>query len=359
MVLKRAPVFFAFALLLNAPQWARNYSLGGSFFGLAAPDVAGHDKYTIDRINLTNTVANVLREATTHLGSPSNALNQHATKVVRAIIASMNVDPDDPGATNYSHFFIPHSSREEYDAGNPLHLVVAAVVFFLVFIGWRHSELNVFLLTFGIFGSFVFYCALFRWEIWCPRLHLPLFVVAAGVIATVSCQRYPKLVLPVAAIFLLTALLPALCNDSRPLLFSGNFRHPDGKSIFLRSRADLYFTEEHKLATTYIPAATAIRAESCFDIGLDASIQPNSHDYALVALARIPERKSQFRYIGVHNLSTKFITASDLRKPCIVMCFGCRDHGGKWAEYSTVLPRTQTFGDLVMFTGDPLQSSNP
>jgi hypothetical protein len=358
-VVKRAPIVFGLVLLLNGPQWARNHSLGGSFFGLAAPDVAGHDKYTIDRIDVSNTIANVLREATTHLGSPSDALNQHATKVVRALIAGMNVDPDDPGATNYSHFFIPHSSREEYDAGNPLHLIVAAAIFFLIFIGWRRSGPTVVLLALGIFSSFVFYCALFRWEIWCPRLHLPLFVVAAGLIAAVSCQHYPKLVLSVAFIFLLTAFLPALCNDSRPLLFSGNFRHPEGKSIFLRSRADLYFTEERSLAATYIPAANAIHAESCADIGLDASLQPNSHDYALVALARGPERKSQFRYVGVYNLSTKFSTASDLRTPCIVVCFGCRDHGAKWSEYSTVLPRTLTFGDLVMFTGDPQQSGKP
>ena len=171
-VVKRAPIVFGLVLLLNGPQWARNHSLGGSFFGLAAPDVAGHDKYTIDRIDVSNTIANVLREATTHLGSPSDALNQHATKVVRALIAGMNVDPDDPGATNYSHFFIPHSSREEYDAGNPLHLIVAAAIFFLIFIGWRRSGPTVVLLALGIFSSFVFYCALFRWEIWCPRLHL-------------------------------------------------------------------------------------------------------------------------------------------------------------------------------------------
>ena len=352
IILKRAPIVFAFVLLLNAPQWKRNYSLGGSPFGLAAPDVAGHDKYTIDRISVPSTIANVLREATTHLGSPSDGLNQHATKTVRALISSMNVDPDDPGATNYSHFFIPHSSREEYDAGNPLHLVLVTLILVLIFIGWRRSGLTVALLALGVFSSFVLYCALFRWEIWCPRLHLPLFVVAAGLAATVSCQRYPKLVLPVTFVLLITALLPALFNDSRPLLFSGKLRHPDGRSIFLRGRAELYFTEQRWLAATYIPAADAIRTQPCADIGMDESIKPNSHDYALVALARVPKRQSQFRYIGVHNLSTKFAKASDLRMPCIVICTGCRDHMEKWAEYSTILPRTQVFGDLVIFSAD-------
>jgi Dolichyl-phosphate-mannose-protein mannosyltransferase len=359
MVLKASPVVFALVLLLNAPQWTRNYSLGGSFLGLTAPDVAGHDKYTIDRISVSGTIANVLREATTHLGSPSDALNRRATKTVRALIAGMNVDPDDPGATNYSHFFIPHSSREEYDAGNPLHLVIAAIVFFVIFIGWRHSGLMVVLLGLGILGSFVFYCAIFRWEIWCPRLHLPLFVVAAGVIATASCQRHPKLVLPLTSVLLITAVLPALCNDSRPLLFSGKLRHPDGRSIFLRSRSELYFTEQRWLAATYIPAANAIRMELCTDIGIDASIKPNSHDYALVALARVPERQSQFRYVGVHNLSTKFVKASDLRLPCMVICPGCRDHGEKWAEYSTILPRAQVFGDLVIFNTKSCGPSGP
>jgi hypothetical protein len=104
-VLKRAPIVFALVLLLNGPQWGRNYSLGGSIFGLAAPNVAGHDKYTIDQISIPGIFANVLREATTHLGSPSDALNQRTTKVVRALIAGINVNPDDPGATNYSRFY--------------------------------------------------------------------------------------------------------------------------------------------------------------------------------------------------------------------------------------------------------------
>jgi Dolichyl-phosphate-mannose-protein mannosyltransferase len=352
IILKRAPVVIALVLLLNAPQWIRNYSLGGSPFGLASPDVAGHDKYTIDRISVQGTIANVLREATTHLGSPSDALNRHATTAVRTLISGMNVDPDDPGATNYSHFFIPHSSREEYDAGNPLHLVIITAIFVLVLIGWRQSGLTVALLALGILGSFVFYCALFRWEIWCPRLHLPLFVVAAGLVATVSCQRYPKLVLPVTSILLITAFLPALCNDSRPLLFSGKLRHPDGRSIFLRSRAELYFAEERWLAATYIPAAQAVQKETCTDIGLDESIHPNSHDYALVALARIPQRGSNFRYIGVNNLSTKYAKPPDLRPPCLIVCFGCLAHTEKWAEYSTALPRTQVYGDIMIFSDD-------
>jgi hypothetical protein len=166
-------------------------------------------------------------------------------------------------------------------------------------------------------------------------------------------------VLPLAAIFLITAFLPALCNDTRPLLFSGKLRHPDGKSIFLRSREDLYFTEERGLAATYIPAASAIRAESCTDIGLDASIQPNSHDYALVALAKAPHRNSQFRYVGVHNLSTKFATASDLRMPCIVVCFDCRDRADKRDEYSKALPRTQILGDLAIFSANAPSSNVP
>jgi 4-amino-4-deoxy-L-arabinose transferase-like glycosyltransferase len=352
IILKRAPVVIGLVLLLSGPQWTRNYSLGGSPFGLASPDVAGHDKYTIDRINVPNTIANVLREATTHLGSPSDALNLHSTKAVRAVISSMNVDPDDPGAVNYSKFVIPHSSREEYEAGNPLHLILITIIFTLIFIGWRRSGKTITLLALGILASFVFYCALFRWEIWCPRLHLPLFVVAAGVVATFAFQRYPKLILPVASVLLITAFLPALCNDSRPLLFSGKLRHPEGRSIFLRSRTELYFAEEGALAATYIPAAEAIRNETCTDIGLDESIHPNSHDYALVALARVPQRGSSFRYIGVHNLSTKYAKPTDLRPPCVVVCFGCLAHSDKWTEYSAALPHTQVFGDITIFTDD-------
>jgi hypothetical protein len=352
LVLRRAPLVIGIILLMNVPQWSRNYSLGGSPFGLSSPDVAGHDKYTIDHLSVAGTIANVLREGAMHFGLPGDSLDRRATKAVRSIIESIGIDPDDPGAINYSKFGILRYNREEYDAGNPLHMALVIVTFGVLFIGWRSAGSISLLLAFGIVASFVFYCALFRWEQWCPRLHLPLFIIAAGVVATVLSRRFPRIVVSLMFILLVTAFLPALCNDSRPLLLAGNLRHPstEDRSIFLRSREQLYFTEEKDLAATYIPAAAAVREQNCGDVGIDTSLKPYSHEYALFALARLSGRRSQFRYVGVENISRKFMGPADLRQPCVVICSACRTHPEKMAEYASVLPREQIFGDLVIFS---------
>lgn len=354
IALRRAPLLAAVIVLMNGPQWARNYSLGHSIFGLSAPDVAGKEKYSVDRISLPGIAANVLRELAMHLGTPIESLNQRETKVVRAVISSMGVDPDDRAFTNYSNFEIPHQYylRDEYYAGNPLHLGLVILGFCALLFTWRRTSAAAALLALGITGGFVLYCSLFKWEIWCARLHLPLFVVASAVVALTVCRLFPKLVLPLVLVELLLALPPALCNDMRPLLFSGGFHNWNhGRtSIFRRSRPELYFTQQKNLQDSYIAAAEAIRSEKCDDVGIDTSVRPYSHEYPLMELGRSPGRESRFRYLEVHNLSSQYANRSDSATPCLVVCPDCRDRKDKWAEYLPVLPVSRVFGDLVIFS---------
>jgi len=365
ILLKQSPLVVAVIVLMNGMQWARNYSLGGSIIGLSAPDVAGKEKYTVDRFSLPGIVSNVLRELAMHLQTPIDGLNDRETRAVRAVITILGVDPDDRAFTNYTKFQIPHQyfHRDEFYAGNPLHLALVVFAFAALLISWRRAPVAPAVLALGIAGAFLLYCSLFKWEIWCARLHLPLFVTASAVVALVIHSRFPKLVLPVRGGGVCMALPPAFCNGLRPLLYSGGLHNWKSRtSIFFRSRAELYFTQQAELKDIYIPAAQAIRNERCDDIGIDTSIVPYSHEYPLMELGRSPGLESKFRYLDVHNLSSKYADRSDFLQPCLVICPSCRGHQEKSEEYLPRFPIARTFGDLVIFsrapatvTGQPLQ----
>ena len=367
-LLQAMPVAAAAIIVMNGPQWTRNYSLGGSIIGLSAPDVAGKEKYTVDRFSVAGIASNVIREAGMHLGTPIDSLNQRETNALRKIIVLMGVDPDDPALTNYSRFEIPHAYfiRDEYYAGNPLHLALALLTFgALLLIRKARSPANL-TIAIGVTAAFILYCALFKWEIWCARLHLPLFVISAAVVAVVLCRTFPKLVLPVTITALVLAIPPALLNETRPLLFSGGFHNlsTNRTSIFLRSRPELYFTQQSELKATYLPAAQAIRDEKCGDIGFDTSVRPYAHEYPLIELGKATNEEPSFRYVDVHNLSSKYADASDHRSPCLVVCPDCRDRSDKSKDTFTgsaglvigllgalegKYGRTQYFGDWISY----------
>jgi hypothetical protein len=355
-VLKRAPAVIALVLLMNGPQWARNYSLGGSILGLSSPDVAGKEKYSVDQISLRGIVSNSIRELAMHLGTSIDSVNQRETKIVRAVITSIGANPDDPALTNYSNFEIPHSyfENDEYYAGNPLHFALGLLAFITLLIVWRGRSAGTIAVAVGIIGGFVLYCSLFKWEIWCARLHLPLFVVASAVVAVVICQSFPKLVFPLAIVAVTLAVPPTVFNSSRPLLFGGGIHHGSIRtSIFLQSRPELYFTQQAALKATYIPAARVISDDECNDVGIDTSVRPYSHEYPLLELGRAPNRQKRFRYVDVENLSSKYSDKSDSVTPCLVICPACLNRKDKWEEYSPVLPVARAFGDLVIFTRKP------
>jgi hypothetical protein len=338
---------------MNAPQWARNYSLGGSILGLTAPDVAGKEKYSADRITVAGAASNVLREGAMHLATPFDAFNQRATHFVRALISHLGVDPDDRAFTNYSKFEIPHQYflHDEYYAGNPLQLVLAFFAFATALCVRRGSQASAAALALGIIGGFVLYCSLFKWEIWCARLHLPLFVIASAVIAVVMSHRFPRLTVAVVVVALISAMPSALCNSSRPILYSGGLR--DGlrnrTSIFLQNRNALYFTQQRALKDSYLAATEIVKQERCEDIGMDTSVKPYSHEYPLMELSQDPRHDVKFRYVDVHNLSSKYANQSDLTAPCVVICPDCRDQKAKWDKYLPGLPAAHVFGNLVIF----------
>jgi hypothetical protein len=344
-------------VLLNVPHWVQNYRLGHSIVGLPTPDVAGKLKYTADRVTPATTAANILRETSIHFGTPLASVNRRMTAAVRHMIRAMGVDPDDPGLIRPgAAFAIPGYSLDEYLAGNPLHLILAAACFAIVLFSLRKMRREA-ALALGIIVAFVLYCAVFKWEIWAGRLHLGLFVLACPIIAAVFYKNYPKATFVLALLLLLMAIPPLLFNSTRPLAASNAFRtmlhrppDPTAHSIFFRSRDEMYFAESNDLESSYLPAGEAARKLSCTHIGLDTTDRPFAYGYILMGIIDDGGPPRDFRYLAVANLTSKFTSKIDRQPPCMVLCIHCLHDPAKIAKYSSTLQRVRRFGSVMLFS---------
>ncbi len=347
----------AILLLINVPTWSKNYRLAHSIFGLSAPDIEGRLKYTADRITPATVAANVLRETAIHFGTPFDAINRRNTSAVKKLIHVLGVDPDDPQLIRPGpSFAIPAYSLDEYLAGNPLHLLLTGIAFIAVLAGMRRYPREA-ALAIGIIAGFILYCAVFKWEIWAARLHLGLFVLACPVIAAVLYRSGPKMDLLVGVAVVVLAIPPLLFNSIRPLVSSNEFRallhrplDPHSRSIFLRSRDEMYFAESLGLESTYLPAGKAARKLSCAHIDLDTTNYPFAYGYILMGIIDDHGPIRTYRYVGVDNFTARFAGRIDRQPPCAVLCVSCLHDPVRMSQYSATLPSMQPFGTLVLFS---------
>ncbi len=364
--LRRLPVIAGIAILMNLPQWIRNFNLAGSPVGLPTADVAGLMKYPVDRITPAEFVAGILKNSALHCGLPGAKSTAIVTRSFRKLIELLGRNPDDPGDTwPTSSLVTPHYNTihwepsqfevrpynfNEYYLGNLPQSLLAALVALVALLNWKDEPPSVLILLGGILAAYFLFCGVFKWQISGARLHLPIFALISAPFGVLFNRHFPRFVLPAAVVLILMALPPALFNTSRPLLSRSwlGATQVDRSTVMTESRDKLYFAGEEQLAESYIAAAAFVRKQGCSDIGLDSSQQ--LFEYPLFALISPTPGGPVIRFTGVDNLTARFATALDRRPPCLVICPGCRDSLPQLSEYAPALPRVNLFGDLAVFS---------
>ncbi|HKF25740.1 MAG TPA: glycosyltransferase family 39 protein, partial [Candidatus Acidoferrum sp.] len=115
--LKFAPVFLALIVAVNAPQYFRAYEFTGSPLGLPFADGGPRLHWMADAFGPQDVAANVVRNASLHIVTPSSALNGKIDRVAKAVIRAIGRDPDDPKTTwPNSAFESNHFSLHEIHA---------------------------------------------------------------------------------------------------------------------------------------------------------------------------------------------------------------------------------------------------
>jgi 4-amino-4-deoxy-L-arabinose transferase-like glycosyltransferase len=277
---------------LNAGHYWRNYALWGN------PLTTDDTKLTNDHISLRSTLSNVSRNIATNTWTPARWVSRLQYQGVKYLHDRFGMNISDPATSLNETTFTPRvtSFSEDY-AGNGVHLLLALSAIIILLIRGKVLPQHVLFYTFSLVGSFLLFCMFLKWQPWGTRLQLPLFVLAAPLIAVGLPLNNSKWGLRFLALFVLLCSTPWLfSNDNRPLL--GN------KSILKYDREILYFTSRPHFAPYYIAAAEQLsNNESCRDIGL-TSTSGNAHEYQFwVLLSERSENTPQIEHINVNNIS--------------------------------------------------------
>lgn len=356
LFLQRLPVVILFILGLNAPQFIRNYDLTGSPLGLPFPDGGPRLKWKNDRLSVSGTFSNVIRNAALHLGT-SNALNAKVQGGIERLIRVTGADPHDRANTwvdtQWSKgFHLNTFSRHEILAGNPLHFFVILLVGVLLL---GHLALRcppaVIPYTLGIGGAYLLFCALLRWQMWGSRHHTPLFVlmsVTVGIVLSLNCSR--QIATWIGALLILSAIALALGNSIRPLV-PWPWGWSPSPSILTRSRAELYLEDQHRyLATSFISAAARLKAEGCRNVGIDSV--PGTNQYYVYPMLTLLDAgfETKVFYSDVQNLSRKYMRQEEERGVCAVVCLNCANVRQKWEQYRSIGGQASVSGNVVVFS---------
>lgn len=274
------------ALSLNAGHFSRNYRLYGH------PLSTEGKRYENEEMSVSAFISNVARNSALHLGIPSLTVNTYLYKVLEFILGPQLNNKK----TSWSGkaFDIPYTLHED-DAGNLIHMAGIAFCFILMPLLWFKSRyLNTRGYFFSVFGGFLLYCYLLKWQPWASRLHTPFFLMAAPLLSlcfTSGVYLRKSIGYAIVLLMIIYSLPFALANSSRSLL---------SLDWFHNTREQLYFQNRKNLYNDYLWAINVLKKNDSREAGL--YIDGDDWEYPFWALS---DNEILFRHMGVKNISAK------------------------------------------------------
>jgi hypothetical protein len=226
------------AAAINTPHWVRNTRAFGSPLGLSS------EKGGFPLANTTFSPAaiasNCLRNLTLHTSTSIPSLDGYEQRAVEGLHHALGLEPSDPRTTirNQQYSVTPRWFSDGA-SGAPVHLILAFAMFGAIALQrWRPPVAwPAYLIP--IAGALIF-AALFKWQPWHCRLHIPIVAAAAPFLGVwLGRSQRPIWVATIPAFAI--ALAGSLWNEAKPLL--------DQNSILFESREEIMFqTQPGKLA---------------------------------------------------------------------------------------------------------------
>lgn len=265
---KRGAWILLVAMALNVPHWTRNIATFGSPLGPQKPGSGDEtsDKLTNDSASPGIVASNVVRNLALHAGTPFRSLNLALEQGIRRGHAWFGLDVHDPRSTRLydSQFRISGAAADPDKTGNPAHLLLILAVAGHIVVSRRLRRLPG-LIWYGLVLAcgFLLFCLVLKWQLWHSRLHLPLFVLAAPLVA-VAWEGAHRALLSLSVVLSILAARPLLRNRLAPLI---------GEHTVLDTpRVHQYFQRFSGAAGVkeqdYVAATELLRARGCADVGL-------------------------------------------------------------------------------------------
>jgi hypothetical protein len=279
------------ALLLNTGHFWRNYQL------YRHPLSTESQLYRNEDMTAATLVSGVVRNGVLHLGTPSRRINWYLDHAMQVALGSQS---NNPKTTWPSTRFEVLYSRHEDAAGNLIHMLLALICLVsLPMLWYQRRHMRTIWYTIGVMLGAVLYCWILKWQPWASRLHTPLFVMAAPLLAMTitSGIGVRKRIFYMILLCIVVYSLPfTLVNKSRPLI-SHEWNRKD--------RMELYFQNRPELFSGYRDAINIVKEATPQEVGL--YLGPEDWEYPFWAFALLRTGKNQipmtFRHVGVSNPS--------------------------------------------------------
>ena len=287
-----AMVILAIALLLNSGHWARNWSLSGN------PLYTGDTKYGNEEVDVSILWSNLIRNSALHWGIPSDRINAITTDLIHRIPGDL-IDIPEATLTGSYDLRIPFSRHEDY-TGNFLHFWVLAFSLPGIVLFRRRFQFNALtvVLALAVVLGFVFYCGLLKWSIWTSRLHTPLFMLGAPIVAIFLSSLGSRLQGHFTKIFLIMSVPWVFFNETRPIYSD------DGQSIFSLDRTEAYFYQIPELFQPYVGAVDYLKEHRPKEIGIYLS--GHQYEYPLRILVKEKIKNvTRLEHVEIGNVSRK------------------------------------------------------
>lgn len=323
ILLIKLTIIVVVGLLLNVGHLYRNYTLYGH------PILINEGDYINEDFSPTIVFSNIVRNSALHSGTPSRHLRRYTYRAIQILLGDQLYNPK---STMGEGFQIHFSLHEDY-AGNPLHFMLAGLVLLALPLVRIDRKTTVYCYASSIVFSMVFFCLILRWQPWGSRLHTPIFMLSAPLIAVALaglpsiherlCVFLAILLFVYSSPFLLlnytrplipykTQTVLNLLNHTRPLISYKTH------SVLNTDRMRQYFVNRPHLYEDYTSAVKVVLDEGKERVGL--YLDRDDWEYPLWVLADRHASKGipQFGHVGVTSISNK-ISGQDVLAPDLVL----------------------------------------
>ncbi len=303
-------VIAALISVVNAGHWSRNFATFGSILGPTEDDGADHTitTYRNEVWGIAPLASNLLRNAALHTGTSHPLVENVLERGISTLHRWLGIDPSDPRTTwPGKTFAVPKLAFDEDHAGNPAHLLLILWAFSSILGGAVAHRSRRFAVpyTLAVLGTFILFSAVFKWQPWHSRLHLPFFVLAAPSVAWAFSRLSLRwLVHGLEGLLVIVALI-WLANG-----------HRDFYNARQLPRGLQYFASQPAKGGDYYPLVQLIPPTFCTQIGFYASA--DSWEYPLWPLLREAGMKSiRIEHVNVQNVSQDKQTSGF--QPCLIV----------------------------------------
>lgn len=306
------------AFCLNSGHYIRNYSVFSSPMGPSKPIDFPEVKNEV--YGIRPLVSNMVRNAAIHITTPFTCQDYLLLGLVNFPHKIMKQDVNDPRTSFQSRFELYPTRLDEDHDGNFIHFVLTIIALIMIITCYvrNRKDKDKLVLAWMIISGFCLFCVVIKWQTFHSRLHTPLFVLAAPLVATVLFNNRQRLRFTISLLLILMCLPWVLGNSARPMVGSN--------SIFKKDRLAFFF-QKTDYTSAFKQAADIIKNGQYRDIGICS--QGRAYEYPLwVALGICGSKDERYRighvFLDDDNSSLKCKTPGTMKgfKPEVIIFCG-------------------------------------